>query len=140
MRSAGRGVVVMFALIGVIATIEQLRGQGGAPLDGASFTHLGIVVRDVDRTARMFADVYGITVPAASRIYDNNGRGLPIPPNATGNRAAKVKLMQFTAGNLRIEQAEPNNPFGYVDLTDQLGFTMEVSRQPAPAPAAPARQ
>lgn len=186
MRSLGKGVVAMFAILGVVATLQQLRGQGAAPLDGSNFTHIGIVVRDINKAAQMFADVYGITPPTTARVYDNNGRGLPFPPNVTGNPAAKARLMQFTVGNVRIELIEPidgptpwmdhlnkygqsvhhiafaakdvdetihslevkggrwvmgapGNPFGYVDMKDLLGYTIEVGRQQPPAaPAAPA--
>lgn len=187
MRSLGKGVVVMFALLGVIATIQQLRGQSPAPLDSSTMGHIGIVVKDINKTGQMFADVYGVTLPPMVRVYDNNGRGLPFPPGVTGNKAAKGKLMQFALGNIRIELIEPvdgptawsehlekygqsvhhlsfgvrdidgtiralqtrggkwvmgegGNSFAYVDMRDQLGYTIEVGRQqpPAAAPAAPA--
>lgn len=187
MRSLGKGVVVMFALIGVIATLQHLRGQGTAPLQDATFTHIGIVTKDITKTAQMFADVYGITPPAMARIYDNNGKGIPFPPGIKGNTAAKGKLVQFAIGNVRIELIEPvdgptawsehlgeygmsvhhlafqvpdvntavrgleakggkwnmgegGQSFAYVDMQDQLGYTIEVGRQQPPtAPAAPAR-
>lgn len=180
MRVLGKGIVVTFALIGVIATIQQLRGQTTAPLDGGTFGHVGIVVQDIERTAQMFADVYGITPPETVRVYDNNGQGIPFPPGIAGNRNAKGKLVQFTVGNVRIELIEPvdgptawsehldkygqsvhhlsfgvpdidgtirglqmrggtwvmgagGNSFAYVDMRDQLGYTVEVGRQRAPA-------
>ncbi len=184
MRALGKGMVVMFALIGVVATIQQLRGQARAPLDGATFTHIGIVTKDIAKTAQMFADVYGITPPAMVRIYDNNGKGIPFPPGIKGNSAAKGKLMQFAIGNVRIELIEPvdgptawseqidkygmsvhhlafqvpdvntavrgleakggtwnmgegGQSFAYVDMKEQLGFTIEVGRQQPPVAPAP---
>lgn len=189
MRTFGKGIVVMFALIGVIATIQKVGSQGTAPLQGATFTHIGIVTKDIARTAQMFADVYGATLPPMVRIYDNNGKGIPFPPGVTGNTAAKGKLMQFAIGNVRIELIEPvdgptawseqldkygtsvhhlafqvpdvntavralearggkwnmgegGQSFAYVDMKDQLGYTIEVGRQQPPAaqgPAAPNR-
>ena len=177
MRSFARSVVVVFAFIGVIATVQQLRGQAAAPLQGANFTHIGIVTRDITKTAQMFADVYGITPPPMVRIYDNNGKGIPFPPGIKGNTAAKGKLMQFAIGNVRVELIEPidgptawseqmdkygmsvhhlafqvpdvntavrglearggtwnmgegGQSFAYVDMKDQLGFTIEVGRAP----------
>jgi 4-hydroxyphenylpyruvate dioxygenase-like putative hemolysin len=185
MRSLGKGVVVMFALIGVFATIQQLRGQAAAPLQGATFTHIGIVTKDIAKTAQMFADVYGVTPPAMVRVYDNNGKGMPFPPGIKGNVAAKAKLVQFAIGNVRVEIIEPvdgptawseqldrhgtsvhhlafqvpdvntavrgleakggtwnmgegGQSFAYVDMTDDLGFTIEVGRQQPPAASAPA--
>jgi hypothetical protein len=186
MRTLVQSVVVMFALIGVMATIDRVAGQGSAPLQGATFTHIGIVTKDITKTAQMFADVYGITPPAMVRIYDNNGKGIPFPPGITGNKAAKGKLMQFAIGNVRVELIEPidgptawsehldkygmsihhlafqvpdvntavkglqakggtwnmgegGQAFAYVNMKEQLGYTIEVGRQQpqagAPAPA-----
>ena len=186
MRVLGKGVVVMFAILGVIATVQQLRGQTPAPLADSTFAHIGIVVHDVEKTAKMFADVYGVTPPAMARIYDNNGMGIPFPPGVVGNKAAKGKLMQFTVGNVRVELIEPvDGPtawtdhlqkfgqgvhhlsfgvkdidgtirglearggkwvmgaggmsFAYVDMKEQLGYTVEVNRQQPPAATTPAR-
>ncbi len=186
MRAFGKGIVVMFALIGAIATVQQIRGQGqpAAPLEGGTFTHIGIVVKDINKTAQMFADVYGIT-PPATRLYDNNGKGLPFPPNIAGNRDARAKTMMIPIGNVRIELWEPvggpsawadhlekygqsvhhlafgvtdieqslrgleakggkwvmgepgGTSFKYVDMMDQLGYTVELGRQQPPAAAAP---
>jgi hypothetical protein len=83
MRSLVQSLVVMFALIGVMATIDRVAGQGGAPLEGATFTHIGIVTKDITKTAQMFADVYSITPPTMVRIYDNNGKGMPFPHRAS---------------------------------------------------------
>ena len=184
MRALANGIVLMFAFIGVIATVQQVRGQGTAPLEGATFTHIGIVVRDVAKAAQMFADVYGVTPPATARVYDNNGRGIAFPPGVTGNKAAKGKLLQFDVGTVRIELIEPvdgptawsehlekygpvvhhlafrvkdvntgiraleakggkwvmgegGNSFAYVDMKEQLGYTIELNRlQPPAAPPA----
>jgi catechol 2,3-dioxygenase-like lactoylglutathione lyase family enzyme len=187
MRSLGKGIVVMFAIIGVVATVQQLRGQSAAPLQDGTFTHVGIVVKDIAKASQLFADVYGVTPPAMPRLYNSDGAGIPFPPGVAGNRNAKAKLVQFTAGNVRIELIEPDGgptawsehlekfgqgvhhlafgvpnidqtirglqakggkwvmgaggqTFAYVDMKDELGFTIEVGRQPqAQPPAAPAR-
>jgi methylmalonyl-CoA/ethylmalonyl-CoA epimerase len=185
MRALGKSIVLAFACIGVLATVQQLRGQTAAPLAGGTFTHIGIVVRDVTKAAQMFADVYGATPPPTARVYDNNGRGIPFPPGIVGNTAASGKLMQFDVGTVRIELIEPvggptawsehlekfgpgvhhlafrvadvnegvralerrggrwvmgegGNSFAYVDMKEQLGFSLELGRQQPPAAAAPA--
>jgi 4-hydroxyphenylpyruvate dioxygenase-like putative hemolysin len=186
-KRLGTGVVVLFAVIGVVATVKQLRGQTTAPLQGATFTHIGIVTKDIAKTTQMFADVYGVTPPTTVRTYDNNGKGIPFPPGIKGNTAAKGKLVQFAIGNVRVELIEPidgptawseqldkhgmsihhlafqvpdvntavrgleakggrwnmgegGQSFAYVDMTDELGYTIEVGRQQPPAaqPAPPA--
>jgi hypothetical protein len=193
MRRLSKGIVVLFACIGVVATAQQLVGQSPAPLADSNFTHIGIVTPDIEKTMQMFVDVYGIAAPTNVRIYDNNGRGMPFPPGVAGNKDARAKLVQFSVGTARIELIEPvggptawsehlqkygqsvhhlafqakdssgalrglqnvggkwvmgegGNAFAYVDMKDQLGFTIEVNRQQpaapaqaAPAPVAPAR-
>lgn len=83
MRSLARSVVVMFAFIGVIATVQQLRGQAAAPLQGANFTHIGIVTKDITKTAQMFADVkdpLGFTIEVGRAPQQPSGAAaLPVP-------------------------------------------------------------
>jgi catechol 2,3-dioxygenase-like lactoylglutathione lyase family enzyme len=125
MRALGNGVVVMFALIGVIATVEQLRSQATAPLQEATFNHIGIVVPDMAKAAQMFADIYGVVPPPMPRVYDNNGKGLPFPAGVNGNKAATAKLMQFTVGDVRIELIEPSGgPNAWKDHLDKYGTSV----------------
>ena len=185
MRALGKGLVVIFALVGAIASIQVLRAQTAAPLAAGNFLHVGIVVEDIARTAQMFADVYGVT-PPAPRVFDNV-KTLRLPAGTTGSEAAKAKLVQFTVGNVRVELIEPiegatpwqehldrygqsvhhlsfgvpdieqslrgleatggtwvmgepgNTSFKYVDMRDQLGYTVELGRQQIPTAVAPAQ-
>ena len=43
-RTFGRGIVVIFAVIGLIASVQQLRGQSATPMAGFAVTHVGIIV------------------------------------------------------------------------------------------------
>ena len=104
MRELGKGVVVLLALVGVIASVRELAGQSTAPLAAGNFLHVGIVVKDIAKTAQMFSDVYGVT-PPAPRVFDNV-KALRLPAGASGSQA-KAKLVQFTVGNVRIELIEP---------------------------------
>ena len=105
MRALGKAVVVILAVVGAIASIEELRGQAPAPLASGNFLHVGIVVKDIAKAAQMFSDVYGVT-PPAPRAFDNV-KALRLPAGASDNQAAKAKLVQFTVGNIRIELIEP---------------------------------
>jgi hypothetical protein len=105
MRTLGKGVVTMLALVGAIATIQELRGQATAPLTSGNFLHVGIVVKDIAAASQMFADVYGVT-PPAPRLFDNV-KALRPPAGASGTQAAKARLVQFSVGNVRIELIEP---------------------------------
>ena len=141
MHSFSKGVVVVFALIGVIATIQQLRGQGTAPLQGATFTHIGIVTKDITRTAQMFADVYGITPPAMVRIYDNNGKGIPFPPGikgntvfgASSNTGMTTQKWNFATGGLDATGGAVIRPADvHATLLDSMGLSYSHLSNQAP--------
>lgn len=183
MRAVARTVVLILALVGAVATIQELRGQAAAPLAAGNFLHVGIAVKDIAAASQMFADVYGVT-PPAPRVFDNV-KALRPPAVAAGEQAAKAKLVQFTVGHVRVEPIEPtegatpwstlistarafiasrsvsptsnrrlapsrprggrwvmgepgNMSFKYVDMREQLGYTVELGRQRTPAAATPA--
>ena len=170
MRLWGNTVVVMFAIIGVIASIQHLRGQDATPLAGATLDHVGIVTRDVDKTVKMFEQTFGITVPAAKETGP-----LLLPGEKPGTAQYKLKFTRAQIGNLTVELLQPTvgtgphkdhlDKFGpgmhhvafkvqdppavlkylqgrggkltlpnlYVDMKDDLGFTLEVAGPPRPA-------
>lgn len=105
MRAVARTVVLILALVGAVATIQELRGQAAAPLAAGNFLHVGIAVKDIAAASQMFADVYGVT-PPAPRVFDNV-KALRPPAVAAGEQAAKAKLVQFTVGHVRVEPIEP---------------------------------
>jgi catechol 2,3-dioxygenase-like lactoylglutathione lyase family enzyme len=102
MRFAGRTLVMLFAVIGVFASIQQLRGQSATPLAGASLDHIGIVTRDVDRTVKLFEQAFGITVPPAKVAGP-----ILLPGEAPGSAQYKVKFTRAQIGALTIELIEP---------------------------------
>ena len=79
MRTIVAGVVALFTVIGVLTTVQILSGQSAAPLAGGAFWHVGIVVRDVEQTAKVFAALYGIT-PPPTRLYPATGNGAVFAP------------------------------------------------------------
>jgi catechol 2,3-dioxygenase-like lactoylglutathione lyase family enzyme len=145
----------------------QLGGAQPGPSFDGTLSHVGIVVRDVDKAAKVFADVFSVEVPQ-TRMSPI----LPYPPSYGGATTA-VKITSFIKGNVRLELIEPiegSSPwrdflekrgegihhlafdmggwntavkrleskggkwilgnetvnFAYVDMTPQLGFTLEV--------------
>jgi methylmalonyl-CoA/ethylmalonyl-CoA epimerase len=102
MRLLGRALLVTFAAIGVIASIQHLRAQSSTPLDGASLDHIGIVTRDVDQTVKLFEQAFGITVPAAKVAGP-----ILLPGEAPGTAQYKVKFTRAQIGRLTIELIEP---------------------------------
>ena len=60
MRLVGKSLVVIFAMIGIMASVQHLRGQSTSPLDEAIPVHIGIMVNDIDATTKLFGEVFGI--------------------------------------------------------------------------------
>ena len=102
MRLFGKGLVVVFAMIGVMASVQHLRGQGASPLDGAAFGHVGIMVTDIDATTKLFAEVFG--TPPAKAIEVGP---LPLVPGTPNAADSKVKFAQTKVGNLVVEFIQP---------------------------------
>jgi methylmalonyl-CoA/ethylmalonyl-CoA epimerase len=120
MRLLGKTVVAMFAVIGVIASIQQLRGQAATPLDGATLDHIGIVTRDVDKTVKLMEETFGITIPAAKVTGP-----ILLPGEAPGTAQYKVKFTRAQIGKLTIEMIEPAGGTGpHKDHLDKFGQGM----------------
>ncbi len=169
MTALGRSVLTGVAgfSLGVLLT-SVVTGQAPvSKLDG-KLSHIGIVVKDVDKAAKTYADIFGVTVPQP-RIVKN----IPFPPSYGPGKTMAVKTTMITVNGASLELLQPldgpspwrdhlekygetvqhlafavpewtpmvkfleskggkwvqgieQHNFGYVDLTPQLGFTVEV--------------
>ena len=88
-------------------------------IDTLTVTQVGIVVRDIDKTARAFADVFGVPVPPVS-ITDGveqahtEYKGQP--------SEARAKLCFFPFGQVTVELIEPiGQPSTWKDFLDAHG-------------------
>lgn len=121
MRVLGKSIVAMFAIIGVFASIQQLRGQDVSPLAGATLAHIGIVTKDVDKTVRMFETTFGITVPAAVEVGP-----IPLPGDAPGGAKYKVRFTTARVGDVNIELIQPTVGEGpHKDHLDRFGTGLQ---------------
>ncbi|MGE0394213.1 MAG: VOC family protein [Vicinamibacterales bacterium] len=165
-RSVATGVAG-FAL-GAMLTTGLVKGQAPATKIDGKFSHVAIVVKDVDKAAKTYGEIFGVTPPPA-RIVKN----IPFPPSYGPGRTMGTKTTMITASGVNLELIQPlDGPspwrdhlekygetvhhlafavpewapaikfleskggkwvqgveqynFGYVDLTPQLGFTIEV--------------
>lgn len=64
--------------------------------------HVGVVVADVDKAAREYADLLGIPVPQTREVPD-----VPFPPDFTGDRTAHPKVTMIRLANVSIELLQP---------------------------------
>lgn len=117
MRNMLKLLVIAFAIIGFVSSIRQVRGQGAPKFEGRTFTHVGLVVRDLDRTVKMLGDIWGVEAPRISVVPQ-----VAYPPQATGDRSASVKVAQFQLDNLKIELLEPTGgPSPYKEWLNKHG-------------------
>jgi catechol 2,3-dioxygenase-like lactoylglutathione lyase family enzyme len=99
----------MFAVVGVVASIQQLRGQSASPLAGATVAHVGIVVKDLDKAVRLIEQTFGVTVPPA-RLAPI-GR-LIVPADEPGGVESRVKFTAVQIGGISLEMIEPVSGHG----------------------------
>ena len=175
-------------LVGFIAVSTRqplVRGQAANAFEGARVAHIGVIVKDVEKSAKAYSEIFGVAVPAP-----RPGK-VPFPPSFTGDRESHPKFTVVPAANATIELLEPIGgaspwraylekygdglhhiafyvkdvlaavaqlkalggthemggvsgvSYAYVNMRDQLGFTVEVlgmDLMPANAPAAPPAQ
>ena len=95
MRRVGRVLAVIFALVGAVVTIEQLRAQAPAPtpMTTVAVPHVGIIVADIDKASRAFEEVFGINVPKPLDVGPLVFRGTP-PADAAASRL-KVNMASY---------------------------------------------
>lgn len=118
--AARKTVVALFAIIGVITSVQQLRGQSATPLQGATLDHVGIVTKDVDKTVRMFEETFGITIPTAKETGP-----ILLPGDAPGTAKHKVKFTRAQIGNFTVELIEPTAGAGpHREHLDKFGQGM----------------
>src|SRR5262245_17001959 len=118
MRMLSRGVVGLFAVVGVIATVQRLASQDITPLAHPIPTHVGIIVNDIDKTAKKFEEVFGITVPPINTSGMTSWADNP----AGANVQWRVKLVSFTLGSMTIELVEPlEGPGPHRAFLDRFG-------------------
>lgn len=119
-------VGVIAFVLGSALTTQFVRGQDANPIDGP-LTHVGMVVRDIEQSAKIFGDVFGVEVPPPTVA-----RNVPIPPSHGGG-TMQVKLTNLVKNNIRIELIEPmDGPSPWRDFLDDhgegvhhLGFTVD---------------
>ena len=101
-------------VLGAVVSSALVRGQAATKVDG-EFTHISLAVRDVDKTAKAVAEMFGLPAPQ-SRIF----RDIPFPPSY-GNRTMVGKVSSVTANGVRIEIIQPMGPSPWQDFIDQHG-------------------
>lgn len=109
-------VAAALAALGLLLTAGGPRAQ--APAFGIHpVRHVGVIVPDVDKAAREYADVLGIPVPQTREFT-----GVPFPDDYTGDRNAHPKVTTIQLANMSIELLQPiGGKSPWRDHLDQFG-------------------
>jgi methylmalonyl-CoA/ethylmalonyl-CoA epimerase len=93
-------VAAGFVLGAMTAPMGQVQGQTGPKLADGALAHLGFAVKDADKSAKDFGELFGVDVPKTMVIRD-----VPWGPRFPG-KTMNVKFVQFTAHGVRYELLE----------------------------------
>ena len=100
MRRVSCSVLAMTMAGGVLAAPADAATP--AVFDQRTVSHIGMVVRDVDRTARAIADVFGLEVPTVRETK-------PVPPakGYAGDPKAYTRVADVRFDNIVLEVTQP---------------------------------
>lgn len=98
--------VVVALLMGYVIGTEVTRGAGAAaagPFDTAKVVHVGVIVKDIEKTSKEYAKLLGIAPPKILLAQP----GIPFAKDFKADPNAYPKYVQFPFGNTVIELLEP---------------------------------
>jgi len=121
-----RSTLLLLTLLVALATLRPFAQPQTAPtLVSGTITHLGVAVRDIDTTARKYADLFGIPTPDVRTVM------LDLP---NGSKA-ELKVANVAMPDFRIELDQPVTSAGpvyehlqkYCLSVHHLGISIEGS-------------
>lgn len=106
------------------------RVQTQTPLSNRAISHIGIVVRDIDKTGQAFSEIFGVPASRAQAA------SLTMPEGRTSSEPMRIRFANFVVGNMRFELVQPvSGPSPHsVHLArfgqslHHIGFTLEVPK------------
>lgn len=114
--------VIGVFLIGMSVSLSaQAQDSGAIRIFDVPIDHVGMIVRDINESAKAYADVLGLPVPE----IDLHADGIEFAAGYTGNRDATVKTAAFPLNGVTIELVQPvGGPSPWSDHLDQYGESM----------------
>ena len=108
---------VVALTLGLVAAGVHVRVQGPARIGNGPVSHISVAVRDVDASARVFADVLDLPIPTV-----NNNSRLASPD---GSDPAVARTVTLLLPNFQIEVQQPATQFGPIyDTFQKYGQTV----------------
>jgi len=103
MRGITAGAVAMLvAFVSVPAQAQQAPAIGATKVFDVPIDHVGMIVRDIDKSARAYADAFGLPVPAIQ-----TQTGLVFPADYRGDRKASTKTASFQLTGVSFTLVQP---------------------------------
>ena len=99
-RTLAAGIAGVVLGSGLTLTLAQEPAKV-TKLDGEP-AHVAIVVRDLAKTSKYFADVFGVTLPAVRVI-----KGIPMPPAYGRDATVSGNFLSFSAAGMNFELVQP---------------------------------
>jgi hypothetical protein len=94
--------VCALALVGLGAALQSMRAQGPATFNG-TFRHVGLVVRDVDASAKSLAQVFNASYSPVHSVVPPG----PSPKGYPGDPKAGVRTTEMKTNGLEIHLLQP---------------------------------
>lgn len=91
--------------LGLVTLSAAVQVQNRDTFGANPVWHLGVIVRNIETSARAYADLLGVPVPAVSNPA--SGPRVPFPSTFKGDRAAYVKSAMIGYSDFAIELQEP---------------------------------
>ena len=104
MRKLTKHLLCVFTLIAMTASVEQAVAQNPGKLGDNVVVHIALVVRDINRSAKAYADLFGVEVPKISVTDPLEKTRLQFRGEPT---QALAKLAFLRLENITIELVEP---------------------------------
>src|SRR4051812_25485613 len=119
MRALTKYFIVIATLMGVAGSAEKARAQGSGKLGNNVVLHIAVVVRDIEKSARTYADLFGVDVPTASLTDPLEKTNTHYHGKPTIGQA---KLAFLRMENITVELIEPvGGPSAWQEFLQKKG-------------------
>lgn len=90
------------ACIALLVSSRDVPAQTGSPFAGATVQHVGLVVRDINKAVKDYAEFLGVPVPKVGEA-----RTIRYADSYKGDHSAWARIAMFGMGNILLDLVEP---------------------------------
>jgi len=119
MRALAKHLIVIGSLMVVAGSAERVQAQDTSKLGNNVVLHIAFVVRDIEKSARTYADLFGVDVPKSSLTDTQEKTNIRFNGKPTAGRA---KLAFLRLDNITVELIEPvGGPSAWQEFLEKKG-------------------